>query len=90
MAKPYPETHGSPLAALKAALKAPGMGHTPNDAIGVVLLDKFMDLADPLDKDEFFDACHEAATALGVSLHRHNYRPEGQLWRYWGEPVDGD
>ena len=83
------DTWGSPLAAIKAALKAPGMGHTPHEAIGLVVLDKFMDVSDPLDEHEFLDVCKDVATELGVILERYTY-PVGScmMYRYHAKPKE--
>lgn len=91
MKPPYNETWGSPLAAIKAALKAPGAGYTSHEAIGLVLLDKFMDVSDPLEETEYMDVCRDVAEALGVELNRGIY-PVGStsMYRYYARTRDDD
>lgn len=78
-----PSSAKTPLAAIKAALKQPGMGGYSEERLAQVVLNHMMELDDPLDEDAFFDTCHAIADDLGLILRR-----TGLMAVYHAEPKD--
>jgi hypothetical protein len=91
MKVPINETWASPLAAIKAAMKTPGYGGYRAEYLAAVVLDKFLDVTDTLEDNEFFETCQDVATDLGLILNRNMY-PVGSvsMYRYHARPKDGE